>query len=67
MPRVYILTLDDIDITTEKPQEYALERNTKPIEDIKSEKPGTPIADPQMIDTLKKRDRKPSDKAIENA
>jgi hypothetical protein len=50
-----------------KTQVYALEKNTKPIEDIKSEKPGTPIADPQIINTLPKRDRKPSENAIENA
>jgi hypothetical protein len=62
-----LIVPDDIDITTEKPQEYGLERNTKPIEDIKSEKPGIPIADPQIINTPKKRDRKPSEKAIENA
>jgi hypothetical protein len=57
---------DDIDITTEKPQEYALERNTKPIEDIKSKKPGMPITDPQIIITLEINDRKHSEKVIEN-
>jgi hypothetical protein len=61
-----LIAPDEIDITTEKPQEYALERNTKPIEDIKSEKPGMPIGGPQMINTLKKWDLKPFEKAIEN-